>query len=262
MKIDSSIGIPTSFVSNQDRAEGSLGDRLTRGIEEDILTGRLLPGDRLDERALAERYGVSRTPVREALRQLSTMGLVSVQLRQGARVASLELTELLEMMETMTVLEAETARLAARRMTPAEREQLQAIHHAAAEALSREDTGRFNELNWHLHQTIFQGCRNRFLAEQARTLRLRVHFYRCYLMRVNDGKELAQRQHDLLVSAVVRGDGDAAFDLMREHLTLSAERMSDLVALLPREAEYERQATESPAAELGPVAAAESAGGA
>ncbi len=243
MSNDSVFGIPASFVvaEDDDRQGGSLGDRLRRGIEEDILTGRLLPGDRLDERALAERYQVSRTPVREALRQLSTVGLVSMQLRQGARVASLELTELLEMMETMTVLEAEAARLAARRMTPAERIQLQAIHDEAAQAVARQDTGRFNELNWHLHQTIFQGCRNRFLAAEARNLRLRVHFYRCYLMRVNDGKELAHRQHEALITALVRGDGDAAFNLMREHLVLSSERMSDLVALLPREAEYERQ---------------------
>jgi len=239
-EFEGDLGIPRSLEVFDEERGGSLGDRLRRGLEEDILAGRLLPGDRLDERALAERFQVSRTPVREALRQLSTVGLVSLQLRQGARVASLDLTELLEIMETMTVLEAEAARLAARRMMPAERSALQAIHEEAAEAVAQQDTGRFNELNWRLHLAIFQGCRNRFLANKARNLRLRVHFYRCYLMRVSDGKELAHRQHDALVAAVVRGDGEAAFNLMREHLVLASERMSDLVALLPRQDEYER----------------------
>lgn len=239
---DAVSGIPrfSGGADADERPSGSLGDRLRRGIEDDILAGRLLPGDRLDERALAERFQVSRTPVREALRQLSTIGLVSLQLRQGARVASLALTELLEMMETMTVLEAEAARLAARRMTPAERGVLLAIHEQAAEAVAGHDTSRFNELNWQLHHAIFEGARNRFLATQARNLRLRVHFYRCYLIRVNDGKDLAHQQHDALVGAIVRGDADAAFALMREHLVLTSERMSDLVALLPREDEYAR----------------------
>lgn len=234
-------GIPSSREEVPEGRKGTgLGDRLRQGIEEDILAGRLLPGDRLDERALAERYQVSRTPVREALRQLAMSGLVSLQPRQGARVATLELTDLLELMETMTVLEAEAARLAARRMSPQERVKLQSIHEQATQAVAAGDTGRFNELNWQLHHSIFEGSRNRFLASQARNLRLRVHFYRCYLLRVRDGKDQAQQQHDELVQAIVRGDGEAAFSAMREHLVLNAERMSDLVALLPRAAEPAR----------------------
>jgi len=226
-------GIPTPV----EEADGdvSLGDRLRRGIEEDILSGRLIPGDRLDERALAERFKVSRTPVREALRQLATLGLVSLQLRQGARVASVELTELIEMIEVMAVIEAEAARLAARRMTPEQREALRAIHAEGGRAIARGDSAAFNTTNWHLHQLIFAGSRNTFLATEARRLRLRVHFYRCYLLRVSDGAQRAQEEHDRIVEAICSGDADAAFNETRAHLLLSSDRMADLIALMPRE---------------------------
>lgn len=215
--------------------ETSLGERLRRGIEEDILHGRLVPGDRLDERALAERFKVSRTPVREALRQLASLGLVTLQLRQGARVATVELTALIEMIEVMAVIEAEAARLAARRMTQAQRSELQAIHAEGAEAVARGDAAAFNLINWRLHQLVFTGSGNSFLAEEARKLRLRVHFYRYYLIRVRDGAWRAHEEHGRIVDAICTGDAETAFNETRQHLMLSSERMADLVALMPRD---------------------------
>src|SRR4029453_2541526 len=87
-------------------------------IEQDIVTGRLKPGERLDEQSLAARFAVSRTPIREALMQLASTGLVSLQPRRGAFVASLSFKDVIERFEVMAALEGMCGSLAARRITP------------------------------------------------------------------------------------------------------------------------------------------------
>lgn len=216
-----------------------LSERLRRGIEEDILAGRLLPGDPIDERSLAARFAVSRTPVREALLQLSMLGLVSMRPRQRMRVASIGLPKLLQMMEMLSGLEAQIARLAARRMSEAQRQELLRLQQDAAEVVARNDAAAFNEMNWCLHLAIFAGSQNGFMADQARTLRLRLHPYRCYLVRLAGRMRGAHEEHEAIVAAIVAGEADAAFERMAAHLTLDADRMSDLVALMPATREDE-----------------------
>jgi DNA-binding GntR family transcriptional regulator len=110
---------------------------LREAIEEMIATGALTPGQHLDETELAKQFGVSRTPIRETLIQLASMGMVVIRPRRGAMVADLGPQQLVEMFEVMSELEAICARLAARRMTPAEQEALLAAHAACKEAMSR-----------------------------------------------------------------------------------------------------------------------------
>ena len=100
-----------------DRMTGyRLSERLRESIEEEIATGKLLPGTRLDEVELATRFGVSRTPIREALRLLLGEGLVETRPQRGAVVAQVTPQRLIEMFEVMAELEAMCARLAARRI--------------------------------------------------------------------------------------------------------------------------------------------------
>src|SRR5947209_5256764 len=99
-------------------------EQLREDIEENIATGRFRPGMRLDETELAQRFGVSRTPLREALFQLASMGVVEMQARRGAVVAEVAPHRLVEMFEVMAELEAMCGRLAARRMSGAEQQAL------------------------------------------------------------------------------------------------------------------------------------------
>ena len=214
-------------------ASMTLGDRLRRGIENDILAGLLAPGDVIDERELALRHEVSRTPVREALLQLASLGLVTMSPRMPTRVTSLSPGTLLQMSEVMTCLESEAARLAARRMQPREREQLRALQADAAQVVAAGDTAAFNEINWKLHQAIFEGSHNAYLAEQARQLRLRLHPYRCYLLRIGDRLADAHAQHQALVDAVLAGNAQVAGEQMRHHLTLDKEQFADLLSFIP-----------------------------
>ena len=93
-------------------------------IEQDIVTGRFQPGERLDEQSLADRFGVSRTPIREALMQLASTGMVELHSRRGAFVASLGLKEIIERFEAMAALEGMCGALAARRITDEQRAML------------------------------------------------------------------------------------------------------------------------------------------
>src|SRR5437763_67865 len=111
-----------------------LPERLRESIEEEIATGRLLPGTRLDEVELAKRFGVSRTPIREALRLLLGEGLVETRPQRGAVVAQVTPQRLIEMFEVMAELEAMCARLAARRMSDAELAEVEAAHEAGRRA--------------------------------------------------------------------------------------------------------------------------------
>lgn len=216
----------------------TLGERLRRGIEDDILAGQLAPGDVIDERELAQRHKVSRTPVREALLQLASLGLVTMNPRMPTRVTRLEPSTLVQMTEVMCCLEAEAARLAARRMSPREREQLRRLQAEAADAAARDDSLAFNEFNWRLHHAIFEGSHNDYLATQARQLRLRLHPYRCLLLRMGDRVAQAHAEHQELVEAIAAGHCDAAGAHMRRHLALGSEQLADLLSLMPSSMEH------------------------
>src|SRR5690554_6707136 len=116
---------------------------LRETIEERIATGEYGPGMRLDESELAEEFGVSRTPIREALIQLDSEGLVEMRPRRGAVVVEVSPQRLCEMFEVMAELEAMCARLAARRLTPADREQLVAVHEESQRVLDGGDPNAY-----------------------------------------------------------------------------------------------------------------------
>lgn len=142
-------------------------DQLRRALEEDIFAGTLKPGDRLDEQSLAHRFQVSRTPVREALRQLSASGLVEVRPRQGAVVSVITLPRLVEMFEVMAELEAMCARLAARRMSDKERADLKRFVEECEEFEKKTDLEGYYAANKVFHDAIYDGSHNEVLADMT-----------------------------------------------------------------------------------------------
>ncbi|MCS0807722.1 GntR family transcriptional regulator [Massilia agilis] len=210
----------------------SRSETLRDAIEEMIAVGKLAPGQHLDETELANAFGVSRTPIRETLIQLSSMGLVVIRPRRGAVVAELGPQQLVEMFEVMSELEAVCARLAARRMTKAEQEALLAAHAACKRAV--DDPDEYYTLNEAFHQAIYAGSHNHFLIEQARSLYRRLRPYRRLQLRVRDRVSNSYAEHDAVVQAIVKGDGELAAQLMREHVMIQGQRFADLMASLPQ----------------------------
>lgn len=207
-----------------------ISEQLREKIEEKIATGALLPGSAVDESGLAQLYGVSRTPIREALIQLAAEGLIEMRPRHGAVVTSIGPTRLLEMFEVMGELEALCGRLAARRMTDTERLELLAAHASCEKALSERDPDAYFYCNERFHAAIYAGSHNRFLSDQATQLQRRLRPYRRLQLRVRNRMDTSFEEHETIVRCITAGDAEAATEALRKHVVVQGERFGDLLA--------------------------------
>ena len=207
-------------------------DRVRRQIADQIISGALRPGQELDEKKLAEAFNVSRTPVREALRQLAAASLVDWRPHQSAIVAKITPSKMVEMFEVMAELEGFCGRLAARRMTASEHANLISIHRKFRPYVQARDREGYHALNKTFHDAIYAGSHNQYLRSQASALYDRLAPYRAYQLKRPDALRLASQEHQAIIDAIVAGDGHTASNLLRDHVSLSNELFSDLVAAL------------------------------
>ena len=200
------------------RSRRTLADELRLALADDIVRGLLVPGAALDETELARRFGVSRTPVREAIRQLAASGLVEVRPHRGAVVARPSEERLLGMFEAMAELEALCAGLAAERMSPAERGALEAVHEELRALIQGGDPQRYHEINEAFHAAIYAGTHNAYLAEMTHATRSRVQPFRRAQFRNLGRLAKSHMEHDNVVLAILRGDRVGAAGAMRVHI--------------------------------------------
>jgi DNA-binding GntR family transcriptional regulator len=209
------------------------GSRLRDVLEEEIAEGRLPPGMRLEEEELARRYGVSRTPIREALKQLAAIGLVVSQPRRGTVVARLTAAELVEMFDVMAELEGMAGRLAARRWNAEDRERLSAAHEACGRAAARADADAYYYENEQFHEAIYRASHNGFLHRECTALHRRLRPYRRLQLRVGNRVGDSFREHGAIVDALLARDAAAAQALLHDHVVVQGDRFADLIASLP-----------------------------
>jgi DNA-binding GntR family transcriptional regulator len=219
-------------------------DSLRDALEDQILTGVLRPGDRLDEVSLAERFGVSRTPIREALFQLAATGLVEHRPRRGAFVANVGPRRLSEMFEVMAELESLCARLAARRATAQDIAAITAAHTACEAAAASGNSDAYYYANEEFHQRIRLIGGNEFLLDQVDALQKRLKAYRRIQLRARDRIRSSFDEHARIVTAIEAGDAEAAGDAMRCHVAVQGDRFADLLSTLSRELPQNTQAAE------------------
>ena len=198
-------------------------------LEEELVNGSHLPGTKLDEAKLCEKFGISRTPVREALRQLAETGLISLVPNRGAFVAELSVSNLIEMFEVMAELEAMCGRLAARRISVDQLERLKACHEECRIAGEEGNADEYYYSNAKFHEVIYEACQNSFLIEQVEALHRRLQPYRRMQLKVPKRMLDSFNEHEEVVQAIVAGDGAAAEDSLRRHLLIQGERFNDFV---------------------------------
>jgi DNA-binding GntR family transcriptional regulator len=199
-------------------ARKTLADELRLQLADEIVRGVLEPGSALDETELARRFDVSRTPVREAIRQLAASGLVEVRAHRGAVVARPSDERLVGMFEAMAELEALCAGLAAERMTATERRLLETAHEDLRALIQSGDPQRYHEVNEAFHSTIYAGAHNAYLAEMTLTTRWRVQPFRRAQFRNLGRLSKSHMEHDRVVVAILRGDRHGAAEAMRLHI--------------------------------------------
>jgi DNA-binding GntR family transcriptional regulator len=208
---------------------------LAQQLAELVLGGELAPGVKLDEQALAQRFQVSRTPVREALRQLASTGLVELRPNRGAFVARVTPELLEEMFVAMAELEATCARLAAMSMTPVERRGLQRLHEHMAELARRDLIEEFRDANERFHNLVYSGAHNSVLAETVVGLRRRLALYRRSQFRTAGRLARSHAEHEEVVRAVVSGDPAGAHAAMLHHVDLVGASYEKLITIATRE---------------------------
>ena len=202
-----------------DRPAG-LGEEVYRRLREYLGSHVIRPGQRLQEATLALSLGVSRTPVREALRQLAASGLVDARAHRGAVVARPSLERLNGMCEAMAELEALCAGLAAERMMATERARLEAIHGELRVLSHAGNPERFHSVNERFHNAIYAGSQNGYIAEMTLATRVRVQPFRRAQFRNLGRLAKSHAEHDRVVVAIMRGDRNGAANAMRAHIEL------------------------------------------
>lgn len=205
-------------MDDADSARATRAEKLASTLAEDILQGVLKPGMRLDEQGLAERYGVSRTPVREALRQLANSGLIDIRPRRGAVVASVTKDRLSELFVAMGEMEATCARLSAISMNPLERRRLQALHESMGDLVDRALEAEYADANRVFHLAIYSGAHNPVLLDMAVGLRRRLDPFRRAQFRAPGRLARSHREHGRIVEAILVGDSHKAHETMLDHV--------------------------------------------
>jgi DNA-binding GntR family transcriptional regulator len=204
--------------------------RVFQGVEEQIATGQLKDGEKLDEASLAERFQVSRTPVREALLQLVGSGLATQIPKRGCFVKAPSFREMIEMFEVMSELEGMCARLAARRINDQQLNSLKAANIGCEKAIEANDSDLYYHQNVDFHECIYIACGNSFLANETRSLRRRLQSFRRLQLRVRGRMPQSLREHVEIIEAIETGDADKADLISRQHVTIQGERFNDLLA--------------------------------
>ncbi len=206
-----------------------MADELAARIAEEIMAGALLPGARLEEVAVAARFGVSRTPVREALRHLEATGLVEKRPHRGVVVTNVNRARLEAMFEAMAELEASGARLAALRMTAADQRALQALYRASRVLVRAGDHVGYEAFNADFHALIYNGAHNDAFGEVIRAMRRRVAPFRRAQFQLAGRVARSYAEHGRVMAAIFAGDPDAAMREMRDHLLLVSDASSQIL---------------------------------
>ncbi|XDA99635.1 GntR family transcriptional regulator [Sulfitobacter sp. LCG007] len=202
-----------------DISELSQGELAYLRINQAVRAGTLRPGDRLRETEVAARLGLSRTPVREALRRLEADGVVEHRPRIGATVRSLSHPEMVELYEMRIVLERTAAGMAAKHASPAEADEMADIN--AELARTAGDAPAAVSLNERFHRCLYLGARNRFLSDAARGLNNALMLLGPTTLAGEERLAEVCAQHDDIVAAIRAGDAAGAEAAAERHLQTS-----------------------------------------
>ncbi len=208
----------------------TLADRVFTAIQDAIVKGELRAGSKISEADLATRYGVSRGPLREALRRLEGRQLLSRVPHVGVRVMALSYTQLLEIYQVREVLEAMAARLAAERMDATQVQALrQLLHLHEQQAELQQGRAYFqSEGDLDFHYRIVQGSGNDVLIQMlCGELYHRVRLYR-YQFSLTEGRpHKAFREHHRIIDAIAEGDAEMAGMLMQRHIAAARRNIEE-----------------------------------
>jgi DNA-binding GntR family transcriptional regulator len=190
-------------------------------LRQRIFNRELAPGSWIDELRLAEEYGISRTPLREALKVLATEGLVTMKVRRGAYVTEVSDTDLADVYHLLALLESDAAAVVARKASDAQLKELQGLHNELEKAVGERE--RFFEINEAFHMRLLEIANNRWRDQMVADLRKVMKLNRHNSLLKSGRLEESLAEHRALMAALTARDGDAAAQRMREHFSNGLE---------------------------------------
>jgi DNA-binding GntR family transcriptional regulator len=195
-----------------------LRDVVFNTLRQAILTGEFMPGERLMEVSLANRLGVSRTPVREAIRKLELEGLVVMIPRKGAEVARITVSDLKDVLEVRCHLEEFAATIACERITEEEKQELKVALKNFENAIAGKDLKMIAQKDVEFHDVIFRATKNKRLLQIINNLREQIYRYRIEYIKDFDYHEVLVKEHRQIMKAILDGDKASAEKIMRTHI--------------------------------------------
>jgi DNA-binding GntR family transcriptional regulator len=204
-------------------ARRSLHDEVVERIRDLIIEGELAPGARVPERLLCERFGISRTPLREALKVLAAEGLVQLLPNRGARVVALSAATVAEHFEVLAGLEALAGELACRRIGKRELVPIRRAHDAMVKSFAKADLSSYFKLNQEIHQRIVDAAGNATLKDLHEALAGRVKRARFMANLSEERWRQAVLEHEAIIEALEARDADGLARILKQHLRNKAE---------------------------------------
>jgi DNA-binding GntR family transcriptional regulator len=206
-----------------------LRELVFESLREAIISGRLKPGERMMEIQMAEEMGVSRTPVREAIRKLELEGLVVMIPRKGAYVAGLSLKDIVEVFEIRGALEGLAAELAAERITDDELENLERYLVMITEDIEKGDLGKVVETDTDFHTQLYKASRNDWLLQIINNLREQIQRFRTTSLSYPGRMKVAVEEHRQIVEAISSRNGKLARKLAYEHIEKAENSLMSMI---------------------------------
>lgn len=197
----------------------SLRDAVFETLREAILKGILSPGQHLMEMQLAHQLGVSRTPVREAIRMLELEGLVVMVPRKGARVAAISEKSLCDVLEVRRALEELSVRLACTRMEREDLEKMDSINQKFIRACQSDDVVRIAQIDESFHAVIYEAADNAKLLQLLNQMQNQMYRYRIEYIKLKERRQILVEEHKKIIHCLARRDGDAAAEATRIHIS-------------------------------------------
>lgn len=201
-----------------------LRDVVFNTLRDAILTGKLVPGERLMENQLADKLGVSRTPVREALRMLELENLVELVPRKGAQVLDMSEKDIINILEVRSALEGLATSLACKKMTKDDLQQLKNMEVDFEKAVAENDVERFVDIDEDFHDLIFAATENDKLISIFRNLRIQLYRYRMAQAKNNDtSMSTIVAHHRSIIRAIENHDSEEGASVAQGHIKYQTE---------------------------------------
>ncbi|MBQ1876007.1 MAG: GntR family transcriptional regulator [Selenomonas sp.] len=219
-----------------------LREVVCESLREAIRNGTLKPGERLMEIQLAEQLGVSRTPVREAIRKLELEGYVIMMPRRGTYVANMSMSDISDIFEIRSALESLSNGLAAKRITPDELEHLQNLLVMLKPYVEQMDMEKIVELDIEFHDLLYHASRNKRLVGIISNLRDQLTRFRTLSMSYPGRLEATMEEHKSIVDAIAAGDSEAARQAAEKHMENSESTLLKAMDAIEQKHQKEQEA--------------------